>query len=270
MNRNMYWLRWYFGLAYAFSWTLGIPLALQQHGIIAPILPMWTHYLIAYSPMLAALLVTWRSRGMAGLRSLLGRVVLWRVGVRWCLVALSPLIIGTMVVLGFNFVTGQTIMLADLGKVNFLPPLGFGALGLWLITFGLGEEIGWRGYALPILQQQSTALGATLRLTLWWAGWHVPQFFYVLDPKFALGWLIGLFAGAIVFTWLLNSSRGSLLMTIIFHGCFNFMSASDAGNGIVAAVVSTIVMLGAIVIVLKFRSQHLAGTPRFVGIPSTI
>jgi len=237
----------YFVLAYAISWSIGIPLALEHKGLMDPILPDWTHYFVSYGPLLAAVLVTTISEGRSGLKKLGERMIKWRVRPIWWLVAISPLVIGAVVAAAVSFFTGKPVSIATLGEVNFLPPLGIGALALWLLTFGIGEETGWRGYALPHLQKNHSALPATLILAALWALWHLPQYFYLFDPAIAIGWLIGLFAGAIVFTWLLNSSNGSILIVAIWHGCFNFMTASNAGNGILAAVVSTVFMVWAVV-----------------------
>jgi hypothetical protein len=86
----------YFSLAYAFSWLVGIPLALSNQGVIEPFLPQWTHYLFAYGPMLAALVVTGLSEGREGLRDIGSRMILWKVRPIWWIVALSPLLIGHM------------------------------------------------------------------------------------------------------------------------------------------------------------------------------
>ena len=102
-------------------------------------------------------------------------------------------------------------------------------------------------------------------LAVLWALWHLPQFFYLFDPAIAIGWTIGLFAGAIVFTWLLNSSNGSILIVAIWHGCFNFISASDAGNGILAAVVSTIVMIWAVLVIVIFKPENLSRHEKIVA-----
>jgi membrane protease YdiL (CAAX protease family) len=69
---------------------------------------------------------------------------------------------------------GEWPNLQRLTEINYLPNLGVGALILWLATFGFGEEIGWRGYALPRLQKGHSALSATLILGVMWVVWHVP------------------------------------------------------------------------------------------------
>ena len=254
----------YFVFAYAISWTIGIPLALAKQGVIQPLFPAWFHYLVGYGPMISALIVTWLTEGKQGLNLLWKRIIHWRVGGVWWLAALSPLILGVVAAWVMNLLTPNKISISELGVVNFLPPLGLGALFLWVMTFGVGEEIGWRGYALPRLQKDRSALAATLILFFFWALWHLPQFFYVFEPTIAIGWAIGLFAGAIVFTWLLNSVQGSILIVAVFHGCFNYISASSAGNGLLAAVVSTVVMVWAIAVVFLYKSQTLSSKGKFV------
>jgi len=66
----------------------------------------------------------------------------------------------------------------DLGRVNFLPELGFTAWWLWLATNGLGEETGWRGLRCPDYSNTIRRSSAVL-LTVGWAGWHLPAFFYL-------------------------------------------------------------------------------------------
>lgn len=248
----------YFVLAYAISWAIAVPLALGKQGVIPPVLPLWAHYFVGYGPLLAAVIVTLASRGPAGLRELWSHIVQWKVRPIWWLVAISPLLIGGLVALSMNLFSDQQVTLSALGEVNFLPPLGVGALFLWIFTFGIGEETGWRGFALPRLQNGRSALAATVILAALWALWHLPQFFYLFDPAIAIGWAIGLFAGAIVFTWLYNSSGGSVLILAIWHACFNFTTSSDAGNGILAAVVSTVVMVWAVLVIFIFKPARLS------------
>ena len=176
----------YFIHAYAISWSIGVPLALANQSITPAILPQWTHYLIAYGPMISALIVTWLSHGLPGLKELGSRIIRWSCP-KWWIVAFSPLIIGFVVILILNGLTGTQISLSDLGEVNYLAPLrSRTAWLLWIFTFGLGEEIGWRGFALPLLQKDRSALAATTVLAAFWALWHLPQFFYLFDPSMAV------------------------------------------------------------------------------------
>ncbi len=248
----------FFVLAFALSWMIGVPLALGNQGIMRPFLPPWAHYLYAYGPMLSALLVTWLSEGRQGLRELGSRMAMWRVRPIWWVVALSPLLLGLVVVLILNMTALGDISLSTIGEVQFLPPLGIGALLLWILTFGIGEETGWRGYALPRLQFGRSAFLATFILWFFWALWHLPAFFYLYDPAILPGWLIGQFAGAILFTWLFNSAAGSILIVAVWHGCFNFITSSQAGDGLLAAVISTIVMIWAVVILVVFKTKNLS------------
>lgn len=247
----------YFLLAYALSWSIGIPLALEKHGLIPEVLPFWTHYLMAYGPMLAAMLVTGSSLGRPGLRDLLGRMFRWRVCPKWWIVAFSPLLLGIVLIPLLNFLTGSALHLAVLGVVNYLPPLGIAALLLWFFTFGLGEETGWRGFALPRLEQGRSALSATLILTVFWALWHLPQFFYTYDPTFLIGWAVTLFAGSVLLTWLYNSASNSILMAAIWHTSFNFVTASPADTGLLPMVISMIIILFAVVVVARYKPQSL-------------
>lgn len=260
----------YFVLAYAFSWAIGIPLALSENGIIPPIFPEWAHYFIAFGPTLSAIILTGSFEGKDGLRRLLSRVTRWRVGLRWWVIALLPLLVGLVVALVLRMASGVWVDPATFGEVHFLPSLGYGALLLWILTFGIGEETGWRGFALPRLQQGRSAFTATSILALFWALWHLPQFFYLFDPAIAIGWAFGLYGGAIVFTWLFNSTGGSVLIVAVCHGAINFVTSSNAGDGLIAAVASTAVMIWAVLVVLIFKPANLSRRPKIVTSISTL
>lgn len=246
----------YFILAYAISWSIGVPLALANQGVIPAILPQWTHYLVAFGPMISALIVTGISQGLPGLKEL-GRCMIRWACPKWVIFSFSPLIIGLVVIKILNDLTGSEIGLANLSELDYLPPLGTGALLLWIFTFGLGEETGWRGFALPRLQKGRSALSATIILAGFWALWHLPQFFYALDPSIAVGWVIGLFAGAVVLTWLYNSTGNSILMVAIWHACFNFMTTSKTDIGIIQAMLITVVIVWAVAVIVLYKPKHL-------------
>jgi len=156
-------------------------------------------------------------------------------------------------------VQGQPIDLVTMGQVDYLPTLGLAALPMWILTFGIGEETGWRGFALPRLQEGRSSLHATIILWIFWALWHLPLFFYSYDVSILPGFLIGLLAGAIVFSWLYNSTEGSILMTALWHGAFNFTTACiSCKTGSTSAVISALVMVWAILVVLIFKPASLS------------
>ena len=249
----------FFILAYALSWAVEIPLALKAQGLIDIPIPFALHYLAAFGPLLAAFIMTWHSNGMDGLRELVGRMFKWRMGAGWWLVALAPLLAYALVAIVLWFIQGHGPDIGALGQIDFLPNLGLGALFLWILTFGFGEETGWRGYALPRLQRGHSALTATIILWIFWALWHLPLFFFLYDPTILAGFLLGLLAGAITFTWLYNSTVGSILMVAIWHGAFNYVTGCiTCKTGLEAAILSTLVMVWAVVVVIWFKPATLS------------
>ena len=136
---------------------------------------------------------------------------------------------------------------------SYLPYLGAGVVLLWLVSFGFGEEIGWRGFALPRLQKTMSASRATLLLALMWAFWHVPAFLY-LDTLRQVRWIIlpGYFIGvlfaAVVFTWIYNGTGGSILYVAVWHALFDMFAASKAGQDIIPIVMSAMVIVGVLII----------------------
>ncbi len=102
-----------------------------------------------------------------------------------------------------------------------------------LFSGPFAEEAGWRGYALPRLQAKHNSLVSSLILGFLWTLWHVPLAFVAAADQAALGafgWIIYtvlIFSITIILTWLYNNSRGSLVIVILAHFCFN------AGSNIV-------------------------------------
>ena len=249
----------FFLLAFLLSWLVEIPLALKAQGIWQAPFPFSLHYLAGYGPLLAALIATMASQGWRGLQDLGRRMLRWRVSPLWWLVAFSPLLFFGLLAFALWFIKGRPPGVSLFGQLNFLPGLGLAALPFWILTFGIGEETGWRGFALPRLQQRYNPLQATLILWLFWALWHLPLFFYTYDPAILPGFLPGLLAGAIVFTWLYNNS-GSVLIVAVWHGAFNLTTACSAcGEGIGAAAVSVLVMVWAAILLLLKRPLNRSG-----------
>jgi len=244
--------------------VIALPLIARAQGWLDVQVPFALHYLTAYGPMLAALIVTAVIAGERGVRELVGRTLKWRVGLWWFLfAAFSPLALFALAAIAIYLAGGSLPDLRLLGEVNYLPYLGILTWPLWLLNSGLGEEVGWRGFALPRLQKQHSALAASLILAVFWVLWHVP-FFFFLETYVKLGFAIfpmfalGVTCGAIVYTWLYNSTGGSVLMAILFHGSFNFITATKAGEGPAAAIVSVLIMVWAVLVVVVFKPANLS------------
>jgi uncharacterized protein len=252
----------FFALAYAFSWCAFVSLALAAQGLI-PSLPGWLHLTGAFGPLLAAVILSAWGSGRAGLGELLGRLLRWRIGWLWLLGAwLSPVFV-FLIAAGFQAVlSGSWSEFSNFGRVEELPGIqGLAGWLVWTFTFGLGEETGWRGFALPRLQSRYTPRRSALIVGLFWAGWHAPAFFYDYELSFisVTIFLVGILSGSALLTWLYNSTGGSLLAVVLWHGSYN--AATAGASPLTAAAITAAVIIAAI---LAGRSSGL-GNPAYLA-----
>lgn len=160
--------------------------------------------------------------------------------------------------------TGAWSDLRLLGEVDYLPYLApLGVLGIWLLTYGLGEETGWRGFALPHLQRNRSAASATSILAVLWACWHLPAFYFrdTYGDMGVIGFPIFAFSvlfSTVVFTWLYNSTGGSLLLVVLFHAVFNWLSVSEAGGQFAAPIMTVPVILWALFVPRRYGLENVA------------
>ncbi len=262
----------YFFLAFAISWVIEVPIALSFQGIIGLQIPLAIHYLASFGPFIAALIVTIFAEGSQGVNRLFKGLVKWRVGGRYYLFAIGlPIILFAVAVIVSRIMQGAWPDLGLLAEVDYLPRLGIPlAMGLWLLTFGLAEETGWRGFALPRLQANRSAMSASIFLGVFWAFWHLPAFFY-RDTLLAMGILLGfpmllftLLVTSVIFTCLYNSTQGSLLIVTLFHGLFDYFSVSSAGGPAAAIVMSAPVVIISILIFRIYGPDNLAPVEKVV------
>ena len=261
----------FFVLAYALSWSWVIPLA-AAHEVVRRGAGWPTHLPALLGPAIAAVAVTAWTMGRPGVRDLGARMARWRVPLRWWLAAVSPLVF-----LGLGLAAmaaaGQGLPAAgEFGRFSGIPAIGLAGVLLVIFVAALGEETGWRGYALPQLQRRFSPLASSLILAVLWFAWHLPQFLVIatyrdFPPAGYVGMFCGLACGAVVLTWLYNRSGGSILLVAVWHGLYNVVSGTQAATGILAAVVSTLIMIQAIVlIVLEMRARR-RGRPSVLGPP---
>ena len=263
-------LLFYFVLAIVLSWSIYIPLVAVRQGWTDAPIPYSIHYLASFGPMLAAIILTAITDAQDGLRELWSRIVKWRVSWAYAVFAiLSPVVLFVFAAIAMRVFQGEWPDLRLLGQANYLPYLGWGVLPIWLATFGFGEEIGWRGFALPRLQRTMSVSKATLFLGLLWTLWHVPSFFYH-ETYVGMGWIMlpaiafSVLCGAVLLTWLYNGTGGSVLMVTIWHALFDLLTASAAGRDFIPIVTSAGVIAWALVIAnvekpwgFRFQKKHI-------------
>jgi membrane protease YdiL (CAAX protease family) len=206
-------------LTYALTWALWIPLSVLR-GAVPAALGFWAILIGSNVPSAVAIILTAVGFGKGATRRLLGQLLIWRVGWRWYLLLLGPtvLVIGSITLVA-ALRGGPT---AALG-MPLLSAIGFVAFMIFPGS-ALGEEVGWRGFALPRLQSNRTALSASLVLGFLHALWHLPLWLsgepdhpLSLYPAFVIQFI----AMAVIFTWLYNNTRGSLLLAVLFHAALN-------------------------------------------------
>ncbi len=258
----------YFVGAYGISWLLWLPRVAFVQGWWGVAVPEWWHYTGAGGPALAAVLVACLAEGAAGARRLARQYRIELVRPAWLLWSIATVLVPLGAALLVLAARGGVPPYEAFARAGNLPDLGLPLTFLvHTLTFGIGEETGWRAFALPHLQRRHDALRATGLLFVGWALWHLPTFaenptFMAMGPGTVVGWLVGLACGAVFLTWLYNSARASMVTILVWHGLFNTITASEAAPGLIAAVTSTAVMVIAAVALLVAGPRELTGFHR--------
>lgn len=209
-------------LMFALTWLI----ALGNAGILPYRAPFAIAIWMGWGLSIAALIMTDLTEGRRAVFALLKRFLLWRVNWKWYLVALAmyPIIFSGAVAL--NALWTQTPL--DFSDVMAHRIFGASAeLLVFILPFFIfdaitnGEELAWRGYVLPRLQAHRSAFGASLILGVISGLWHVPRYL-APDGDGPFGWfMLKAVVDAILYTWLYNNTRGSLLLVTIMHAAGN-------------------------------------------------
>lgn len=245
-------------LTFVVSWVLWLPAFL--------VLPSPTSVAMipgGFGPVLAGAVMV-RARGDS-VRTWLTDSLRWRVDKRWYAAAFGlPLLLGVAFALGVSILTG-TFDPSNPARTLALYPV----MVLLITLVGGGqEEFGWRGYALPVLQDRWNALAASVAIGVVWAVWHLPAFLSDVPGytgSFA-GYALLVVGLSVVFTWLYNNTGGSVLLAMLFHGGINAASGFGAlfvgDPSLVSvspyAVLAPAVWVGAGVLVVRYGSETLA------------
>ena len=214
----------FFLLTYALTWVCFISVVKMSHAPrpTAPATAILSGSMLllgTFAPALMALAVTARDEGRRGVRVLLRPMIQWQVGWRWYLFAVAYMpAVKLSVALIYRLMTGAWPR--------------FGTDSWYIIVLAIiistpvqaGEEIGWRGYALPRLAGRFGFARASLLLGLIWACWHLPLFFLPGADKYGQSfpvWTVQVVALSVAITWLYAGAGGSLLLTMLMHSAVN-------------------------------------------------
>ncbi|MCE7995125.1 MAG: CPBP family intramembrane metalloprotease [Roseivirga sp.] len=230
--RNLKWpVFTFFILAYVWSWSWWVPVLYKLHdqGNNPGNIPGWIVPFVvlgAYGPSIAAISLTIFAKGTTGLKRLLSRFLLWR----------APVLVHFITWLGPSVFLIIAILLSPansalLGKLDWSQAQLIPMVLISGLIFGpLAEELGWRGYALPFLQKKYSALTSSLIIGVAWCFWHTPLFWApggtlisghevtILAVSKYLLFACGL---SVIFTWIFNRSKGSVLLSVVFHTMAN-------------------------------------------------
>jgi CAAX protease family protein len=202
--------------------------------VLAYLLTWWIYPLLKFSPLLgifglfgpalAAIIMAAVTGGKPGVKALLSRVVRWRVGLPWYLIALGLPTVLSIATAGLSYL---------LGASDFIQVGALTVLELVLFVLVVGEELGWRGYALPRLLEKRSAVTASLILGVLWGLWHLPTFLVPGTPQYGLpltAFVLLTIEYSILMTWVFLHTLGSVLIATLFHGAINLSQGIFLGG----------------------------------------
>jgi uncharacterized protein len=213
-------------LMFAFTWPIDLIRSANSHGWTVVQVPEALAIFLGFGFVAASILATAIVSGRTGVIALLRRFLIWRVGMVWYGIALFlPLLLNLT---GIGIQALFTGLAPNFGQVYAYQLFGSDLNLLYLVipfllfdAISNGEEIGWRGYILPRLQKRHSAFIASLIVGLIWGLWHWPKFLAAGNETLVWLYMVDIMAKAILYTWIFNNTRGSLLIVTLFHAAGN-------------------------------------------------
>jgi membrane protease YdiL (CAAX protease family) len=263
----------FFVIAYAISWILWIPAVLYIKFVLpagqAPGWLMYSMLLGTFAPTIAAITMTGFLDGKPGVKKLLAKFLVWRVGFRWWLVAFFLAPVAILAAMGIYTLQGGNLGQFDLSQwfVVLLGPV-------FALPLFVGEELGWRGYALPRLQQKYSAFWSSVIVGVMWTFWHTPAFWAPEGTAIsgqpvtllAVGWYLIFTIGiSILVTFIYNNTKGSVLLAVLFHGMYTgpnifplFPDISPTALNQIIKLTIIPVWILVVLLIARFGAAHLS------------
>jgi CAAX amino terminal protease family. len=261
----------YFVLAYILSWVIWFPLYGHIFGINnLPDIP-FNHGIGGFGPLLSAFLTTWIYKGKMQLLSFAKGLFRVKPVIYIAIALLSPFLLAGIAGIVSFLIKDIPINLAGLFTSHEFPELNFIQFFFYnFVCFGLGEETGWRGFVLPHLQNKYNALKSSIIVTVFWALWHLPVFFYdngFMDMNIGeiFGWFFSLLTGSILLTWIYNSSKASVLACAVFHTTINIAFSADFIDNLTVMLMGVFITLWGILTIRFFKPKNLSKNNRVIN-----
>ena len=253
----------FFALTFAMTWACWTPAVLAA-GALSPALS-WLWLLGVFAPALVAIAVTGRLDGREGVRPLLRGVTTWRVPLRWYGFAVG-------------YIAGIKLAAAGIERLftGSWPAFGHERPVILLIATALsapvqiGEELGWRGFALPRLADRMGLRWASVVLGVIWAAWHLPQFSLVSADTYHQSfpiWSVEVVALSVAMAWLYGRTHGSVLLTMIMHAAVN--NIKDIVPSALSEPPGTFSLHGSPTMFLTVGLMSVVAVCLFVGMPGS-
>ncbi len=268
MNMKNRELLFFFVLTYLFSWFFYSPLVLTNVGILDYSFPSYFTIIASFGPSVSAIILVAQKNGLLNTLSFLGRNLKPRVDIVWYILALmGPGVIGVSSVFLGSFIRGVAPDFRwSSGLVSF--PIVF----FFVFVFGgpLGEEYGWRGYALPRLLEDHSMVYSSFILGLVWGIWHLPLFWISNTPQSEiplLGFLAQIIGTSFIYTWMYKKTGGSIMIMMVFHAAGNsfgglipFLPLSQTSGSLTIFIVF-LVLIWVTAIILTLMSKGISWRP---------
>lgn len=251
----------FFVVTYCTSWLLWMPLVRYGESQL--------RILGTFMPTITAIILTFFMEGRLGVKLLLKKLLHWKVNYLWYLFSFFSTAAAVFFAIGiYRLIGGYELQFNDIRQWYLI----IVAFVYVLFLSVLGEEIGWRGFALPRLQEYYNALTSSIILGVIWALWHLPLF--LMKGNFHESIPITLFviqgiAVSIIYTWMYNNTKGSLLLAHLFHAASNVtlgvlpVLPIDTGGDVRPLWITVIILVAvAILIVSRYGAENLSRSQR--------
>jgi len=229
MKRDGLWF--FFVSVFVVTWGIGALYALFPRQLVALVgPPSGTNpvFMIAVAaPAIMGVVTAALTAGRAGITDILSRLLIWRVGLQWYVLATF----GIAALALAPHLLAFTLHFSDLDvSRHWSAWLAIGVSAFWTDPGPLGEELGWRGFALPRLEHRISGRNAALLLGIVWGVWHLPAFFIPGLPQNAFplwAFMTTIVSLAVLVVWIVNNAGGSVIVAILAHWSANRFEALD-------------------------------------------